>query len=268
MNARRGFAVLWAMVVLTLAGCGQDDRQASGGSADGGGKPQLTVSAAASLNEAFTAYGRRFSHATARFSFAGSDELAAQIEQGVTPDVYAAANTKLPEQLFAKGLVDKPTVFAGNRLVLAVPAEGAKVASLGDLERDGVKLAIGSKAVPIGSYTRKVLEQLPNARSEAIFANVRSEEPDVAGITGKLTQGAVDAGFLYISDVRATDGRLEAIDLPADLQPSVAYGVAVVNGADHSEQAKAFIAGLLDGAGATALKDAGFEPPPGGESGA
>jgi molybdate transport system substrate-binding protein len=108
-----------------------------------------------------------------------------------------------------------------------------------------------------------VLDKLPADRREAILANVRSEEPDVGGITGKLTQGAVDAGFLYVSDVRATDGELQAIELPEDLQPSVAYGVAVVRGAKHPEQARAFVAGLLDGVGAEALADAGFEPPPG-----
>ena len=91
---------------------------------------------------------------------------------------------------------------------------------------------------------------------------MRSEEPDVAGITGKLTQGAVDAGFLYVSDVRATDGALEAIELPDALQPDVAYGVAVVKGAKRPEEARAFIAGLLDGDGADALERAGFEPPP------
>ena len=61
-----------------------------------------------------------------RFSFAGSDELAAQIRQGVKPDVFASANTKLPDELYAKGLVEKPTVFAANRLVLAVPAAGGE----------------------------------------------------------------------------------------------------------------------------------------------
>jgi len=124
---------LAALVALLLAACGGNDQQSSGGSGGGGGKPQLTVSAAASLKDAFTAYGRDFSPAAARYSFAGSDELAAQIEQGVKPDVYAAANTTLPDELYAKGLVAKPTVFAGNRLVLAVPADGPKVASLGDL---------------------------------------------------------------------------------------------------------------------------------------
>ena len=56
-----------------------------------------------------------------RASFAGSDELAAQIRQGVKPDVFASANTKLPDELFEEGLVEKPVVFAANELVLAVP---------------------------------------------------------------------------------------------------------------------------------------------------
>ena len=247
-------AILLAAGLLSLAACGGDDGAAA--------KPQLTVSAAASLKTAFTEYGKQFSDASVRYSFAGSDELAAQIEKGVKPDVFAAANTKLPDALYAKGLVEKPTVFAGNRLVLAVPAEGAKVDSLEDLEGDGVTIAVGAKDVPIGSYTRTVLEKLPAAQRKAILANVRSEEPDVAGITGKLTQGAVDAGFLYASDVRATDDKLKALELPDTLQPTVAYGVAVVKGAKQPEQAKAFIAGLLDGAGADALEDAGFLPPP------
>jgi molybdate transport system substrate-binding protein len=160
-----------------------------------------------------------------------------------------------------KGLVEQPTTFAGNELVLAVPADSDEVASLEDLSKDGVTIAIGQD-VTVGSYTRTVLDKFPAGQSEAILANVRSEEPDVAGITGKLTQGAVDAGFLYISDVRATDGQLKTITLPDDLQPQVAYGVAVVKGAKHPEQAEEFIAGLLDGAGARSLEDAGFDPPP------
>ena len=250
-----------AIVVLALAGCGEDDEEASGSSGGGGEKPQLTVSAAASLKAAFTEYGKQFSDADVRFSFAGSDELAAQIEQGVKPDVYAAANTTLPDELHEKDLVEKPTVFAGNELVLAVPAD-SDIASLEDLTKEGVTIAIGQEDVPVGSYTRTVLDKLPTKQSEAILANVRSEEPDVAGITGKLTQGAVDAGFLYASDVAATDGALKAIELPDDLQPEVAYGAAVVTGAKEPELAQQFIDGLLGGAGAQALEDAGFLPPP------
>jgi molybdate transport system substrate-binding protein len=253
----RMLGAVLAAAMLAVAGCGGDDD--SSASSD----QPLVVSAAASLKQAFTAYGQQFPDAKARFSFAGSDELAAQIEQGVKPDVYAAANTKLPDQLYDKGLVEKPTVFAGNRLVLAVPADGAKVSSLDDLEGKDVKIAVGAKDVPIGDYTRTVLGKLPAAQRDAILGNVRTEEPDVSGIVGKLTAGAVDAGFLYISDVRGAEGNLKAIELPSDLQPEVAYGVAVVKGAKHPDQAQKFIDGLIDGAGADALKDAGFEPPPG-----
>jgi molybdate transport system substrate-binding protein len=253
----RRLAALFAGLALVAAGCSGDD---GGG---GNGKPELKVSAATSLKQAFTAYGKRFDRATARFSFAGSDELAAQIRQDVKPDVFAAANTKLPDQLAAAGKLEKPRVFAANRLVLAVPATDATVRSLADLDKHGVTIAMGSATVPIGSYTREVLAKLGPARSRSVLANVRSNEPDVGGVVGKLTQGAVDAGFVYVTDVKAAGGKLRAIELPARLQPSVAYGVAVVKGAPHSDEARAFIAGLLSGTGADELRRAGFEPPPG-----
>jgi molybdate transport system substrate-binding protein len=248
-------ALLATLALVVAAGCGDDD---SGGSST----PRLTVSAAASLKSAFQAYGKDFTDAKARFSFAGSDELAAQIRKGVKPDVFAAANTKLPDQLFDEGKVQKPTIFAGNRLVLAVPAGATKVKGLDDLAAPGVKLAIGAESVPVGSYTREVLGRLPGDDSEAILANVRSNEPDVKGVVGKLTQGAADAGFVYVTDTVATGGKVKAIELPRSLQPSVEYGVAVVKGAKQPEQAKAFIDGLVDGAGASALRNAGFQPPP------
>jgi molybdate transport system substrate-binding protein len=214
------------------------------------------------LKQPFTAYGDSFDAARVRLSFAGSDELAAQIRQGALPDVFAAANTKLPDQLFAERLVERPVAFAGNRLVLAVPGRGARVASLADLERPGTKLAVGAPSVPVGAYTREVLNRLAPARRRAILANVRSNEPDVGGVVGKLTQGAVDAGFVYASDVRAAGGGLRAIELPTRLRPDVAYGVAVVRGTDRRTEARAFIDGLVAGAGARALRAAGFRPPP------
>src|SRR5204863_4830488 len=136
-----------------------------------------------------------------------------------------------------------------NRLVLAVPAGSAKVRSPSDLGRSGVKIAVGSASVPIGSYTRQVLARLGPAESRAILANVRSEEPDVGGIVGKLTQGAVDAGFVYATDVKATKGRLTALPLSPRLQPVIRYGIAVVRGTSHEKQATAFIEGLVSGEG-------------------
>ena len=257
---RRAIGTALIAIALLAAGCGDDD-DTPAASGDGGGAQPVVVSAAASLQTAFEDYAALLDPAP-RYSFAGSDELAAQIRQGVKPDVFASANTTLPDELFKEGLVEQPAVFAGNRLVLAVPADADGIASLADVERPGVDLAVGSASVPIGAYTRKVLDGLPAEARERILANVRSEEPDVKGIVGKLTQGAVDAGFVYVTDVAAAQGELEAIDLPEALQPSVAYGVAVVKGAEHPEEAQAFVDGLVDGKGQEALRAAGFEPPP------
>ena len=254
--ARAAATITASTAILGLAGCGDD------GGPGATGEPRLTVSAAASLKAAFEEYGGSFSGATPRFSFAGSAELAAQIRQGVEPDVYAAANTKLPDQLFGEGLVEKPVSFAGNRLVIAVAAGNDDIEEIGDLTRDGLKLAIGAESVPVGEYTHEVLSRLPADESKAILANVRSEEPDVSGVVGKLAQGGADAGFLYITDVTAAGDGVRAIELPESLRPSVEYGAAVVDGAKEPEAARRFVDGLLSGAGAEALRKAGFEPPP------
>ena len=252
---RQTLSAVGASIALVIFGCGGDGDVS-------GGSPRLTVSAAASLANPFEEYGQGFEPATARFSFAGSDELAAQTRQGVKPDVYAAANTELPDQLFETGLVEKPLPFAGNRLVIAVPGDRKDIKGVGDLGEEGLKLAIGADSVPVGQYTQEVLSRLPAPRREAILANVRSEEPDVGGVVGKLTQGAADAGFLYITDVTAAGARVRAVELPADLRPSVVYSAAVVKGAKEPEAAGEFIDGLLSGKGADALRRAGFEPPP------
>jgi molybdate transport system substrate-binding protein len=188
--------------------------------------------------------------------------LAAQIKAGARPDVYAAANTKLPQQLYKAGLLNKPVAFAGNRLVVAVPAGKTKVKSLADLAKPGVTIAAGSASVPVGSYTRQVLGRLPGPQAKKILANIRSSEPDVGGVVGKISQGAVDAGFVYITDVKAAAGKLRAIDVPARLQPRVAYAAAVVTGSKLHHKASGFVKGLLLGRGKAALSSAGFEPPP------
>jgi molybdate transport system substrate-binding protein len=241
-----------------LVACGNDE----GTAAAGGGKPRLVVSAAASMTEALKACAPGFPGATVRLSFAGSDELAAQIRQGVKPDVFASANTELPDALHEEGLLTEPVQFASNSLVLAVPA-GSGVDSLGDISRRGVKLAIGSESVPIGSYTREVLGRLPAAQRKPILANVRSNEPDVKGIVGKLTQKAADAGFVYRSDVDATMGAARGIRLPERLQPAVTYAAGVVKGAKQPGAARRFVDGLVTGGCADALRQASFGPPPG-----
>src|SRR5262249_16106743 len=133
-----------------------------------------------------------------------------------------------------------------------------------DAEKPGAVLTVGTAEVPVGAYTETVLERLPAAQRATLRANIRDREPDVTGIVGKLTEGAADAGFLYITDVAATHGQLEAVALPASLQPRVAYGAAVVSGSGHEAQARAFVDGLLRGPGRAAPRAPGFRtaPPP------
>jgi molybdate transport system substrate-binding protein len=244
---------LLAACAAIAAGCGDDD----GG---GSGSTRLVVSAAASMKEALTACAPKFDKAEdagVKLSFAGSDELAAQIRQGAKVDVYAAANTKLPVRLHSDGLLDAPVEFATNELVLAVPGN-SRIGSIDDLTRPGTKVVIGSASVPIGSYTRETLAKLPPPQEKAILSDVRSNEPDVKGIVGKLTQGAADAGFVYVTDVNATNGRLKAIKLPERVEPRVTYAAGVVSKSGQPDLGKRFVDGLTQGDCADALHEAGF----------
>ena len=235
-------------LLLALVGCGAGD------------DPRLVVSAASSMTDALTACSRDFNGADVRLSFAGSDELAAQIRQGVKPDVYAAANTRLPDDLHEEGLLSKPVEFATNELVIAVPRD-SDVRETAELGRQGMKLAIGSDSVPVGIYTRELLDRLPAGEGDLILDNVRSNEPDVKGIVGKLTQGAADAGFVYVTDVTAAGSRLRAVKLPPVVQPNATYAAGVVRGGREPDLARDFVNGLRDGACADALAKAGFGAP-------
>jgi molybdate transport system substrate-binding protein len=251
------FAVLAAALV---AGCGGGGDGTSRGddAAEGGGT--LIVLGASSLTEAVTMYGEAFEGADVKPSFAGSDELAAQIQQGAKADVFASADTDYPAELFKEGLVEEPQVFAANELVIAVP-EGSPIESLSDLTKPGVKLVIGDPGVPVGAYTRTVLGRLPAAEREAIEANVVSEETEVASVVAKLEQGAADAGFVYVTDEKSA-GSLEPVRVPAKLQPGVEYAVAVVSSSGDKPAAEEFVAGLIEGEGQEDLRGAGFLPPP------
>jgi molybdate transport system substrate-binding protein len=242
----------WAALVLALAvvGCGGDEQSAT--------KPRLVVSAASSLSDALTACSRSFEGADVKLSFGGSDELAAQIRQGVTPDVYAAADLDLPRELARDGWLGRPVEFATNELVIAVGGDGTAVEKVEDLAKPGIDVVVGADAVPVGAYTRSVLSKLPAGLEERILANVRSEEPDVKGVVGKLTQGAADAGFVYLTDI--TEG-ITGVELPRELRPTVVYGAGVVEGAAQPELAQRYLDGLIAGPCGDALREEGFGAP-------
>jgi molybdate transport system substrate-binding protein len=229
-----------ATVMFVMAACGGDGR--------------LKVFAAASLTEVFERIDP-----DARYNFAGSDELAAQIRQGAPADVYAAASEVLPDELHADGLIEEPGPFATNRLVLIVPRDNpAGIVSVSDVARPGVKLVIGAEGVPVGDYTRTVLENL-NALD--VLERVVSEEQDVKAVVGKVALGEADAGFVYATDVQPVVDDVIAIELPAAGQPEVTYAIAVVDAADNGDEAESFVESVLSDRGRRLLQEAGFGIP-------
>ena len=213
------------------------------------------VYAAASLADVFPKVSP-----SSRFQFAGSNQLAFQIRNGAPADVFASASPLYTQDLYRAGLVEKPRLFARNSLVLAGPRSNpAKIRSVHDLaKRPSLKLAVAGAKVPIGLYTREVLQRLGLLR---VLRKAVSQEPDVKGIVGKLAFGQADAGFVYATDVKAASSRLLAIPLPARSQPTVRYEIAVVKGTDNRAAALELIADLLGEDGRRELKRAGFGLP-------
>ena len=235
-------AALFALVALVLPGA-----TGAGGS--------FTVYAAASLTEVFPKISPK-----PRYSFAGSDQLALQIRQGAPADVYAAASPKYTQLLYRDGLVGKPVTFAKNRLIVIVPKSNpAKIHSVYDLRRSGVKVVMGDQSVPIGSYTRQLLDNL--GIKDAVLHNVVSQETDVKGIVAKVALGEADAGFVYRTDAKPVSGRVEKVFLPVWAQPPVRYQIAIVSSTPRKVEARAFIRKVLAKRSRMLLRRAGFGLP-------
>lgn len=213
----------------------------------------LTIFAAASLTTVFPQIDAR-----QQYSFGGSNQLAAQIRQGAPADVFASANTALPQQLYRDGLVEKPVVFTRNALVMIVPRSNpAKIHTVDDLRKPEVKLVVAAQGVPAGDYTRAVLH---NLGLEDVLANVVSNETDVREVLAKVALGEADAGFVYATDARTVRGKVGTIGIRAGAQPIVQYAVAVVKAGKHKTAARAFVKRLLAAPGQAKLRAAGFLP--------
>ena len=214
----------------------------------------LTVYAAASLTDVFPKID-----STPRYSFAGSNTLAAQIQQGAPADVFASANLTLPAQLNAKGLCSKPVVFTRNTLVIVVPKSNpAGIRSIYDLAKSGIKLDIAGPGVPVGSYTLQILKNM--SLSSSVLKNVVSQETDVREVLAKVALGEADAGFVYSTDAKTVPGQVAVLKVPAWAQPKVQYGICIVSKSANKADAQTFINTVLGKAGQAKLLAAGFLP--------
>jgi molybdate transport system substrate-binding protein len=238
-------ALVAVILTLTLAAAAPAAQRTS--------KATLTVYAAASLTDAFPKIAP-----AARYSFGGSNALAAQIKQGAPADVFASANMTLPRQLYASKLCSKPIVFTRNTLVVIVPkANPAHIQSVYDLRKHGVKLVIAAPGVPVGSYTVRVLK---NMNLSSVLSNVVSREIDVREVLAKVALGEADAGFVYSTDARTVPGKVRVLKVPAWAQPKVQYGICVVSSSGNKPAAAALIKKVVGKIGQKILLEYGFLP--------
>jgi molybdate transport system substrate-binding protein len=231
----------------------------------------LTVFTAASLTASFTEIGKAFEAAnpgvTVTFNFAGTQALATQLTQGASADVFASANHTYMDNMVTANLVASGYKdFVTNVLEVILPANNpAKLQTLQDLAKPGLKLVLGDKSVPAGAYSLAILDNLSKDASYGadfktkVLANVVSNETDVKQVVAKVQLGEADAGIVYVTDAIAAP-TLQTIVIPANFNVIAKYPIAALIKAPQPELAAAFVAYLLSANGQATMKKWGFTP--------
>lgn len=262
----RALAAGAACLALLVTGCG-----GGGGAAAPSATPastpapapeqELTVFAAASLNETFTALGKQFETdnpgVTVKFNFAGSSDLAQQIVNGAPADVFAAASdTTMKTVTDAGSAAGAPVVFATNVLQIATaPGNPKGIAAFADLAKPELKVVVCAPQVPCGAAAKKI-EQATGVTLQPV-----SEEPDVKSTLGKVTSGDADAGLVYVTDVAAAGSSVQGVSFPEAAQASTNYPIVVTADAKAPDLAAKFQQLVTGEIGRKTLEAAGFGAP-------
>jgi|GEM_PF-308640 len=223
---------------------------------------EVHVRAAASLRESFQAIAKAYEAKNPGLKivleFAGSQELAAQINQGAPTDIFASAAPKNLEQI-----AYDPTsrrIFALNRLVVVTPTRH-KLSDFRGLDHTK-RLVLAAPAVPAGGYARLALNQAGLAYrggwTKRVLSHVVSEEQDVRAVLSKVQLGEADAGIVYASDAVAAKGKVATTAIPAEYQPEIQYVLGIPKAASQAHEAMHFIHAILAPGGQEALQGQGF----------
>ena len=212
--------------------------------------PALTVFAAASLQPPFDNIARQ-AKVDARFNYAGTQTLTAQLTQGAQADVFASADTAHMKTVQDAGLLTGPSkIFAHNRLEIAVEKGNPKgIHTLADLARPGLVVVLADPSVPAGKYAQQALAKAH------VKVHPASLEPQVTGVLSKVSLGEADAGIVYVSDI-VTSGKIDGVEVPDDDNVVADYSIASLS---HRSAADQFIAFVLSSQGQAILVNAGFE---------
>ncbi len=229
----------------------------------------LTVFATSSLTDSFSEIGKAFDIKTGsktNFQFAGSQILRTQLENGAKADVYASANSAQFDPLIKAGLIAGGVAFTKNRLVVIVPKKGkGNVKTLSDLAKPGVKLVIADKTVPVGAYSRQILETLGKSDqfgadyTARVLKNVVSEETNVRQVALKVQLGEADAGMVYTTDVTPNLApNVIQIAIPTRYNVIAKYLIGVLKNSSNPDAARAFTDFVLSKDGQKILGKWGF----------
>jgi molybdate transport system substrate-binding protein len=271
---RRFAVVIAALSAIAVAGCSSSSSSSSASSpassASSSSSPAasssavatgtITVFAAASLMGTFTQLGKQFEAAhpgdTVKFSFGGSSTLATQITGGAPADVFASAAPANMDTVVKAGDASNPADFAKNTAEIAVPPSNpATVTSVSDLAKSSVKVALCQPKVPCGVVAAKVF------KNAGITVKPVTLEPDVKSVLTQVELGNVDAGMVYVTDVKAAGAKVKGVTISASDNASTLYPIATVSSSTHQAEAQAFVAYVLSPAGQLVLTAAGFEKP-------
>jgi molybdate transport system substrate-binding protein len=260
---RTGAALAVASLLLSVAACG-DDSSSDAGSGSGSGSGSgttLTVYAAASLTQTFEAIGKEFEAehdgVSVEFSFGGSSDLVAQLQQGAPADVFASADEANMDKLTSDDLqADDPQPFATNTLEIATPPDNpAGISSFADLAGDGVKVVVCAPEVPCGAATVKAEE------ATGVTLSPVSEEQSVTDVLGKVTSGEADAGLVYVTDVEGAGDDVTGVPFPESADIVNTYPIVALKDSDHADLAQDFVDLVLTDKGQGILEEAGFAQP-------
>ena len=224
----------------------------------------LLVSAAASLTNAFEEikpeFEKKYPETNLVFNFAASGPLLSQIQQGAPVDVFASADQATMDK--ADGLIDADTRinFAGNVLVLIVPAESTlNITTPEDLSDKAIKLiAIGNpESVPVGRYTKAALE------SANIYETLASKfvlAESVRQVLDYVARGEVQTGFVYATDAALKKDQVQVRAEVTGHEP-ISYPIAIVKASQSKAQAQNFIDFVTGEQGQKILDKYGFKKP-------
>lgn len=245
-----------AALALTLAACGSDD--APGGSTDGSETTTLHVAAAASLTDAFeeikTDFEAEHEGVSIEYQFAGSSDLASQIDNGAQLDVFASADEANMDKV--KDSVADPTIFATNVLTIITEAGNPKkITGLKDLESSDLDVVVCAEQVPCGAATKQLTEQ------QDVTLDAASEESKVTDVLTKVSAGEADAGLVYVTDATGAEDTVETVETKGADKIVNRYPIATLKDAAPGDAAQEFVDYVTGPEGQKVLQDKGFGAP-------